>query len=83
MTKSTYTNNYKCLLNIIISIRKKHNITQKSLANKLNSSQSNISKIENGDRRIDIIEFIELVNAIGYNPLLVLTELLNNWEYNS
>ncbi|MGN0929264.1 MAG: helix-turn-helix domain-containing protein [Alphaproteobacteria bacterium] len=80
MNKSAYTNNYKYLLKMLVDIRKKNNITQSELANKLNCSQSCISKIENGERRVDIVECIEIFMVINYNPLLVFKELLDKWK---
>ena len=44
------------------------NITQEQLAQKLNRPQSFVSKYENCERRLDIIEFIEICKALNANP---------------
>jgi len=66
--KSTYTETYKLFLLKLIEARKAKGITQAGLAEKLKRPQSFISKIENGERRVDVVEFLELTNALGVNP---------------
>ena len=80
MKKSIYSNNYKYLLKLLIMTRKIKNVTQKDIADKLEYPQCIISRIETGERRIDVVEFIEIANAIGCDPLTLLEELIKNWE---
>lgn len=80
MKKSIYLNNYKYLLEQLVIARKAKSITQNDIADKLEYPQCVISRIENGQRRIDIVEFIEIANAIGCNPITLLEELINNWK---
>jgi transcriptional regulator with XRE-family HTH domain len=40
-------------------------MTQKQLAMKLNKPQSFVSKFENGERRIDVIELMEIARALN------------------
>ena len=42
-------------------------MTQSMLASVLAKPQSYIAKIEAGERRIDVIEFISLMNGMGVN----------------
>jgi transcriptional regulator with XRE-family HTH domain len=44
-------------------------MTQVQLAEKLGRPQSFVSKYENGDRRIDLIEFIDIAHALDIDPL--------------
>lgn len=80
MTKSIFTSNYQLLLKLLISARKKAKITQQELAKKLGKNQSYISKYENSERRLDLVEVITITKAIGINPTEMLEDLLKEWK---
>lgn len=63
--KSTYTEDYRALLVRLVSARKKAGITQTELATKLGKHQSFVSKVESGERRIDVIELLEIAKVLG------------------
>lgn len=63
--KSTYTAEYQALISKLAKARKVAGITQAQLAAKLGKPQSYISKIENGERRLDVVEFLEIAKLIG------------------
>lgn len=79
MTRQLNDNN-KLFLKLIFGARKKAGLTQKKLADMLKKNQSYISKYENGDRRLDVIEFMEVVNAIGVGPLEIIGEIQKSWK---
>ncbi|MBD5398522.1 helix-turn-helix transcriptional regulator [bacterium] len=79
MSKNIYTNNHKYLLKVLKQYRKMYKITQKELADKLDIAQSRISKIENGDRKIDVMDLIKISKAIGCNPIEIFSKVVNNW----
>ena len=76
MTKSIFTNNYQLLLQLLVTARKKSGITQQQLAKKLGKNQSYISKYENAERRLDIIEVIAISKAINFNPVELMNDML-------
>ena len=49
--------------------RKRASLTQVEVAALLSRPQSYIAKIENGERRIDFIETIQLCKVVGLDPL--------------
>jgi transcriptional regulator with XRE-family HTH domain len=63
--KSLNTRNYKTFLELLYQARVGSGLRQSDLADKLKVPQSFVSKIESGERRIDIIELIEICDAIG------------------
>lgn len=56
MSKSIYTKDYKEILNHLKQARIDSGLSQQSVAAKLGKPQSYISKIESGERRLDVIE---------------------------
>lgn len=57
--------------------RKKAGLTQAKLAKKLRRPQSFVSKYERGDRRLDVVEFIEVAQVIGFDPHELLRKLVS------
>jgi transcriptional regulator with XRE-family HTH domain len=76
VTKSVHTKNYARFLEMLITARKDANVTQDDVARRLNLPQSFVSKYENGERRIDVIEFLEIAEAIGFDPVGFIRKIL-------
>jgi transcriptional regulator with XRE-family HTH domain len=53
------------LLELLVAAREKAGLTQQQLADRLGKPQSFISKYEGGERRIDVIEFIAIADALN------------------
>ena len=73
--KTTYTQEYKIMLDWLINQRHISGISQQSLAESLGKPQSFVSKFENGERRIDFIEFINICRVIDCDPIELITAL--------
>ena len=65
MRKSIHTAQHKQMLAILRQIRLEAGLTQTQLAERLNTDQTVISKIESGERRVDVIELREICKAVG------------------
>ncbi|GFE78257.1 hypothetical protein GCM10011487_02570 [Steroidobacter agaridevorans] len=52
------------MLELLLAAREKAGLTQQQLADRLGKPQSFISKYEGGERRIDVIEFIAIADAL-------------------
>lgn len=76
MSKSTHTFEYKLLLSRIKGARKKSGLTQVQVAKKLGKNQSFVSKIESGERRIDVIELAELANLYSEPLDMMLSDVI-------
>jgi transcriptional regulator with XRE-family HTH domain len=55
------TRRHRALVSILVQLRKEKGLSQAALAKKLKVPQSYIAQIENFVRRLDVVEFIELV----------------------
>ena len=64
MTKSLFTDRYRLFLQLLIQERRNKGITQVQLAEKLQKPQSYVSKYENGERRLDVVEFLDIADSI-------------------
>ena len=63
-----FTRQHVRLRKALIAARKHATLTQKALAERLGRRQAYISRIECGERRVDVVEFLDLAHAIGFNP---------------
>ena len=63
--KSIYTREYELLLELIKESRLENGITQVQLAESLDEEQSWISKVERGERRLDVVELRAWCGSLG------------------
>lgn len=47
-------------------------LTQTELADRLERPQSFVAKYENGERRVEVVEFVQIVRAIGCDGQMIL-----------
>lgn len=73
--KSIWSPEYNVFRLCMISARKKAKLTQAVLAKMLEKPQSFVAKYENGDRRLDVIEFLLITQAIGADPHAILKKV--------
>jgi transcriptional regulator with XRE-family HTH domain len=62
--KSVYTKEYAIFLRLLVEVRKA-TLTQTQLSRELPFSQSALSKIERGERRLDIVELKMICDRLG------------------
>lgn len=77
MKKALYEQSYTAFTDLLKEERKSAGLTQAKLAKKLRRPQSYVSKYERGDRRLDVIEFLEIARAIKFDP----NELLQRLDF--
>ncbi len=65
MPRSIHTQQYQLLCDLMMKARDGAGLTQTELAEKLGRPQSYVSKYENGERRLDVVEFLEVMRALG------------------
>lgn len=77
MTSSTHNLDYRLLLEVLRAARKGQGVSQVELAARLGNTQSFVSKCERGERRIDLVEFVEIAEALGVSPPDILAQYLS------
>ncbi|TKT70863.1 helix-turn-helix domain-containing protein [Afipia massiliensis] len=65
----------KKLATMLVELRKKAGLRQIDLAEKLGVYQSWVTHLESGQRRVDVVELIELGRIIGFDPADVVRKL--------
>jgi transcriptional regulator with XRE-family HTH domain len=73
--KALYERSYAAFTELLKEERRKAGLTQTMLAKKLRRPQSYVSKYERGDRRLDVIEFLEVARSIGFDAAEILSKL--------
>ena len=68
MRKALYSKQGRVLRTWLKQGRLDADLTMRELAKKLNVSFQTISKIENGERRLDVVEYVSYCQALGIDP---------------
>jgi transcriptional regulator with XRE-family HTH domain len=68
-SKSQYQREYAAFLRQLKQTREQAGISQVQLAAKLGQTQSSVSKIERGERRVDVVELRAICKALNTSLL--------------
>lgn len=75
MPRTLRSRRHKALIAALAAARGSAGLTQRDLAVRLKVSQTWIASIEAGQRRVDVIEFLDLCRALEINPTSLLNKL--------
>ncbi|SFN90599.1 hypothetical protein SAMN05660284_02492 [Formivibrio citricus] len=75
MKKSIHDERYRLLILRLIELRKQLQITQVALAAALDRPQSFVAKVENFERRLDLVELADWLTAMKADPQKFLASL--------
>jgi transcriptional regulator with XRE-family HTH domain len=75
MSRTLGSARHKALCALLVAERDKADLSQEALADRLNQHQSFVARLESGQRRIDVVEFLELAEAIGFDPIRALKKI--------
>jgi transcriptional regulator with XRE-family HTH domain len=76
MEKSTFSPLYEVLRARLVAMREKADMTQRELAQKLGRERSFVSRMEQGERRLDVLEFYWVLKALGQDAAKVAAEIM-------
>ncbi len=74
VTRSVFTPAYVRMREALVAARVERNLTQVELARLLGRPQSFVSKYERGERRIDVVELLEIADALELDACGLLAE---------
>jgi len=77
MAKSVFTDEYRLLIRELVAARKRAGLTQQHVADKLGRPQSYVAKVESGQRRLDVIEFVHLARAVDADAPRIVKQLIS------
>lgn len=73
---SIYSAEYQLVIKLLRSARIGRGITQSQLAKSLGKPQSFVAKVENGERRLDVIEFAAIARLLSLDPAEILNAVM-------
>jgi transcriptional regulator with XRE-family HTH domain len=77
LDKSVHSGGQSAFCELMAKARKAAGLTQRELADRLHKPQSFVAKYEGGERRIDVVEFLTVCQAIGADSAKLLKALKN------
>lgn len=80
MAKSLHTPEYEHFRSLLVTAREKAGLTQAEVSTRLGRPQSFVAKYEGGERRLDVVEFVQVCAALGVDPHAILTNLQGRVE---
>ncbi|MGH5306869.1 helix-turn-helix domain-containing protein [Klebsiella pneumoniae] len=72
---SIYSNDYQLVIKALRDARIACGITQQEVASAFGRPQSFIAKVESGERRLDVVEFVRLCCLLNIEPASILNKL--------
>jgi transcriptional regulator with XRE-family HTH domain len=77
MQKSVHSSDYRALQAQLRHLRQAAALSQRDLAKALDVAPSWVAKVESGERRIDVVEFIWLAKACGADPAAAIKRVVD------
>lgn len=70
-----FTPAYACARGVLLRARRRSGLSQRDLARALGKANSHVTRIERGQRRIDLIEFHAMAQVLGHDPVELFSEV--------
>ena len=68
MRRWVSSQSYRVAISTVVDARNEAGLTQRQLAERLGKPPSFVAKIETGERRLDLVEFVAIGRALGLDP---------------
>jgi transcriptional regulator with XRE-family HTH domain len=74
--KTLRSRRHRALCAALAQARTDSELSQRDLARRMKRAHSFVAKNENGERRVDVVEFIEIAQAMGVDPIKLFAKVL-------
>jgi transcriptional regulator with XRE-family HTH domain len=69
---------YELMRRLLVEAREGAGLSQQEVAARMGKHQTFVSKVEQGQRRLDLIEFLQMAEVLGIDPHGVIRKLTTN-----
>jgi transcriptional regulator with XRE-family HTH domain len=73
--KTLQSARHRALIDLLVAKREEAGLSQAELAERLGEYQSLVARLESGQRRVDVVEFIQLAQMLQFDPSKVIKDL--------
>jgi len=77
LRKTLRSRGHRILMRVLVATRETAGLTQRDLAARLRRPRSFVGRIESGERRVDVIEFIEIARVLEVDPRQLFAKILD------
>lgn len=71
MAKGIHDRRYRWMIERLVQARKDLKLSQETIAQRLNKPQQYVSRYEVGERRLDVIEFLDVAEVLDLDGLKI------------
>jgi transcriptional regulator with XRE-family HTH domain len=75
LDKTLGSKRHRALIELLVKRREAVGMTQTELALRLGEYQSFVGRVESGERRVDVVEFIEIAEVLGFDAAKAISSL--------
>ena len=80
LSKSLYTPSWAALCLLLKRLRESKGVTQVELSSLLKQPQSFVSKVESGQRKLDLRQFVIYVRALNCDPIQAFRQFVKAFD---
>lgn len=74
LRKTPRSRENRALIALLVAARGEAGLTQRDLASLLKRPRSFVSRIEAGERRLDVVEFVDFARALKLDPIALFSK---------
>jgi transcriptional regulator with XRE-family HTH domain len=75
LPKTLRSKRHRALIDFLVARRDALGMSQAQLAHRLGEYQSFVARLESGQRRVDVVEFLALADILGFDPAKTIATL--------